>query len=193
MRKTYLIFEDDRTGGKLRTATKGEWKQIMDRNKENPSLRRYFIEDIIIDGWEVDRMYIETDKATYDQWHRNKQGEYRKKKRGAGQEKVQLLSIDDYADWREEDNSIDCFSDGIDWETLMLDDVYVSDIRQTLSELSDWAVTMFDFLYRSDGNKSYKYDSRLFQYADLVGISYPAAFRRRAKMAKYLKMRGKIH
>ena len=191
MRKTYLIFEDDRTGGKLRTATKEEWKQIMDRNKENPSLRRYFIEDIIIDGWEVDRMYIETDKATYDQWRMKKEKEYRRRKKEAEYEKVQVLSLDDCVDWREEE-IIDCTSDGIDWEEIMTDEFYIEDIRQTLHVMDGWALEMFDFLWNEYLEINSNKETALSRYANFVGITIKSASARRKKLINYLKKRKKI-
>ena len=56
MKNTFLIYvEKDSPEKGLRIASKAEWKQIMNDNKELPSeQKRYFIKDCIDDGSDID-------------------------------------------------------------------------------------------------------------------------------------------
>ena len=55
MKNTFLIYvEKDSPEKGLRIASKTEWKQIMNDNKELPSeQKRYFIKDCIDDGSDI--------------------------------------------------------------------------------------------------------------------------------------------
>lgn len=64
--------------GTLQTITLEEWVKIVRKNKKFPlEARRYFIIDCIIENDGVDRMYIEVDRDTYNEWHRENQAVYR--------------------------------------------------------------------------------------------------------------------
>ncbi|MDO4650979.1 MAG: hypothetical protein Q4B26_20265, partial [Eubacteriales bacterium] len=141
MKITYLVF-DETTQGRLRVATKDEWKLIMVQNRTLPrEQRRFFIEDCIHEGGELDCIFIETSKEDYDKWHREAQKKYRKKQHLDG---ISVVSID----LEESEDSgmalIGKLSDNLDWEMRMLSDIRMQELRRALSNWKPWALEMLE-------------------------------------------------
>ena len=177
MKITYLVF-DETTQGRLRVATKDEWKRIMEQNRALPrEQRRFFIEDCIHEGSELDCIFIESTKEDYDKWHREAQKKYRKKQHFDG---VTVVSID----LEETEDSgmalIGKLGDNLDWEMRMLSDIRMRELRQALRNWKPWSSEMLE-LYL---------DGRQLQAAKIMstchGISEQMVRRRKKEFEAYV-------
>lgn len=142
MRITYLVYENGQDGGKLRIATKEEWSRIMDENRGLPcGKRRYFIEDTIDDFGEIDRMYIESSKQDYDRWHAENESKRRKRISTKG---VEIVSMD-FESYTDESYSLHgVVTDGINWETIIVDRMEMESLTLALSEWRPWAIDILE-------------------------------------------------
>ena len=142
MRITYLVYENGQDGGKLRIATKEEWSRIMDQNRGLPcDKRRYFIEDTIDDLGEMDRMYIESSKQDYDRWHAENESKRRKRTSTKG---IEIVSMD-FESYTDESYSLHgLVTDGINWETIIVDRMEMESLTLALSEWRPWAIDILE-------------------------------------------------
>lgn len=143
MKITYLVYENSSSGGQLRIATKEEWTQIMTENRGLPcKQRRYFIVDTIEDAGELDRMYIESTKQEYDLWHAENEGKRRKR---SSQKGIEIVSMD-FGSYTNENCSLHgVVTDGIDWETFMIDGLEMEALTLALSEWKPWAIDILEY------------------------------------------------
>lgn len=155
MRITYLVYENDQSGGKLRIATKEEWSRIMAENRGLPSeKRRYFIVDTIEESGELDRMYIESTKPEYDRWHAENERKRRKRTSANG---IEIVSMD-FESYTNENCSLHgVVTDPIDWEKLIVDSMEIESLALALSEWQPWAIDILECYLAGQKRECTKY------------------------------------
>ena len=193
MKVTYLVFSNDNFDRTLRIASREEWSQIMKANREvSRDKKRYFIESMIEEGDERDLMYIETEKEAYDKWHSENQKYYRNKKAALRCSQFAWLSMDTCLEENESKSIVDCMSDGNDWESRVLDKVYVDEIRQRLKKWNDWALPMFEYLlefYRCNGGDMEHPSRYICRTQNIKARTYRA---RKQRLEEYIRTEFKL-
>ena len=126
--------------GTLQTITLEEWVTIVRKNKQLPlEARRYFIIDCIIENDGVDRMYIEVDRDTYNEWHRENQAMYRNRIA-----KKQFLHISMDAEIENGDGDIlqDFLPSDFSLETHTELIIALEELYATLKDWKPWALDL---------------------------------------------------
>ena len=128
--------------GMLESISREEWIAILRMNKTLPAeSKRYFIIDCIIDDEELDRMFIEVDRDTYDEWHRENQAAYRNR---IAKNLFSHLSLDAVVDNTESVTLHDTISSGYCLENHASAIMNISNIREQLKEWRPWANELLD-------------------------------------------------
>lgn len=150
MKNTFLIYvEKDSPEKGLRIASKTEWKQIMNDNKELPSeQKRYFIKDCIDDGSDIDCMYIETSYKEYKKWHTEHQAEWRNRKI---KEQYRFVSITDAITDDEQMTMEEIIPDSFNLENYIVEkvgpqyDELLLELKKALREWKWWGIEMLEY------------------------------------------------
>ncbi|OUN99650.1 hypothetical protein B5F98_00260 [Pseudoflavonifractor sp. An44] len=141
MKTTYLVF--DKETGNLRVAGRSEWNRIMEENRRLPrDKRRFFIEDRIDAGKELDCMYIETTREDYDLWHAENQRNYRRRQ---AEKDVKFVSLEYDAQGDEQGSLSGKLSDGIDWEMVAIEKMDMEALIRALKEWRSWGVDILNY------------------------------------------------
>lgn len=183
MKTTYLVFENG-IGSALRIATKEEWTRIMEENRGVPTnKRRYFIKDCFEDNGTLDCLFYEASKEMYDEWHREKERRcYRHKDDGD----VVVLSLDISTQTDDGSCLSDTLSDGVNWETVMVDTMYLKEFRVKLATWRDWANELFDYYLAGEQTSA----TRIL--AGKYGVSEQLIRRRKRDLEAYIKKNFKF-
>lgn len=186
MKNTFLIYvEKDSPEKGLRIASKTEWKQIMNDNKELPSeQKRYFIKDCIDDGSDIDCMYIETSYKEYKKWHTEHQAEWRNRKI---KEQYRFVSITDAITDDEQMTMEEIIPDSFNLENYIVEkvgpqyDELLLELKKALREWKWWGIEMLEYFLAGE---------RVSCSKDLktkYGISYEVISRRKKQFVNFVK------
>lgn len=164
MKITYLVNKLGSNGfAQLAVAGKDEWQAIMAINKSlPPEQRRYFEIDYILDGDEIDIMYIEVSQAEHSKWNKVHTAAMRNRRFG---EKYLKLSLDAPGDEDSESSLGELIPSPFDIEAAALDQFNTDKIRQALRKWNVWAEDMLD-IYLAGKAKSSAYE-----IAERYGVS----------------------
>lgn len=146
MKKTYLVLRPDGEGNKrLDIATEEEWKEIISENKVLPAdRRRYFINDTITEGTDIDMMVIEVSKAEHAKWNKEHMEKMRNLK---AKEQFSFFSLDAPSVESAELLFCDAVPASNDMIDRLLCDMAAADIRKRLQAWKPWAADFFDLFY----------------------------------------------
>lgn len=142
MKSTYLVYKNTNVPEEgLRIANRDEWKQILQKNKTLPvEKRRFFIEDRILDMGKMDRMFIETSREKFDEWHREKMKRIRKQQ---DQSEVMLIS-GDVVVGTDGETVFDTIASSVNVEKEVEEKIHLQTLRNELSAWHEWAGDFFD-------------------------------------------------
>lgn len=145
MKTTYLIrITEGSHQGELRIATREEWLNIVQLNKELPvEQQRHFIVDHIVEDGITDRMYIEVDYPVYKEWHKNHQAFLRNQKAKSA---YYILSLDETVADKEKMALIDTLSSEDSPEELVYETLFLECVYNEVSEWYPWAKDLLDAL-----------------------------------------------
>lgn len=161
MKITYLVFENE--DGNLRVADKREWNRIMEENRRLPrEKRRFFIEDRIDLGGELDCMYIETTREDYNRWHAENQRDYRRRQ---AEKSVKIVSLEYESQGDEQGSLCGKLSDGIDWEMVAIEHMDLEALTGALKEWRTWAIDVLNYYLAGQKRSCTK------QISDRYGVS----------------------
>ena len=188
MKTTYLVFENGRAGGNLRVATQEEWSRILKEKKMQPKeLKRYFIEDRISE--DEDTMFIEVSKEKYDEWHAKRESERRKE---IVERNAVVLSLDCLSAGEDNEYILESVSDGIDWENLVTDKVFLEEIRFKLDSWNSWGREMFEYLIEYELRNGENMLSPSKYFTQKYSIKRVAFKYRKDLLADFIKYEMKI-
>jgi len=178
MKTTYLVFENG-IGSALRVATKDEWNRIMAENRGvSTDKRRYFIKDCFEDNGVIDCLYYEATKDAFDEWHREKE---RHNYRHRDDSEAVVLSLDVSTQTADGSCLADALSDGTDWESVMVDTLYLREFRVQLAAWREWANELFDYYLAGEQMAATKIMARKY------GLSEQLIRRRKRELETFIK------
>lgn len=150
MKTTYLINKTQPDGTvQLSIATFEEWFAVARANKSLPACqRRYFIVDCIAEGYDMDRMVIESTAAEYRKWNRDRMASVRNRVLGRN---YQVLSLD--VPIRVKDTMLnlkEAIRSGEDVEERACFQMLETQLRDALAAWKPWAADMLDCYLRGE-------------------------------------------
>lgn len=174
MKSQFLVFKNITVPEEgLRIANREEWTQIMKENSLLPyENRRCFIKDEIIEGNELDRIYIETTKEEYDEWHMK---QMRKKRKTDASPKFVEISGDVVTQ-----DGLRIF-DAIDSQSQSPEDnVYekmrLEKLRDRLATWKYWSVFMLDIYLTGERKQVVKIVAEAYGVDQKTARKWRAAF-----------------
>ena len=134
----YLVKRQNENGEiYLDQASTDEWTEILQNNRTCPrELRRYFIRDCIVEGEEVDSIFIEVSEEEYREWHRENET---KRRRRIQDEDVVVLSLNAKVNGGEGDELIDLIPGKDNTEEDVLMNLLFVELRCRLAAWKPWA------------------------------------------------------
>ena len=135
--------------GTLKCISLEEWVAILRKNKTLPAeSKRYFIIDCIIEDEELDRMFIEVDRDTYNEWHRDNQAAYRNR---IAKNLFLHLSMDVEIENGKGDTLRDILPSDYALEAHAASNLTMAKLRAELEAWKPWALVLLKAYITGDG------------------------------------------
>ena len=151
MKTTYLIYKEVEGTRQLVIATQEEWNFILKENRRLPQeKRRYFVNDCIEDGDELDCMYIEVSASEHREW--NSKNTVRQWKRKAGMP-YHHLSLDAGIADSDIVSLHESIASDFDLEGIATNHLLFEELKQALRVWKPWAEELLE-LYLAGAKRS---------------------------------------
>ena len=176
----YLVLKTNTHGETyLDLASKDEWNSILQSNRTAlKSERRYFIRETIVDGEDVDSIFIEVSAEEYKEWHREHEAKRRKLKQEDG---VVILSLNDKCSGPHGDELIDQIPSDENTEKDVVTNIMFEELQASLISWKPWALELLQAFM------TLPKDHIICFMVETYGISVRSAQRRKKEFEEYVR------
>lgn len=176
----YLVKREKENGEiYLDQASATEWAEILQNNRTCPrESRRYFIRDCIVEGEEIDSIFIEVSEEEYREWHRENEIKRRKRIQDEG---VVVLSLNAKVDGGEGDELIDLLPGDDNTEEDVLMKTLLVELRCKLAAWKPWANELLSV------SMTLPKDQVLSFIVNKDGVTIRTAQRRKAELENFVR------